>query len=90
MNERRIERIRTCLTQALQPTELEITDESHKHVGHAGAKTGKGHFHVRIISNHFTELPPLRRHRLIYAAVEDLMDTEIHALTIDATAPAKT
>lgn len=90
MNERRIERIRDCLAHALEPTELEITDESHKHVGHAGAKSGKGHFHVRIVSRHFAELTPLRRHRLIYAAVGDLMDTEIHALTIDAAAPAET
>jgi len=89
MNEQRIEKIRACLNQALEPIELEITDESHKHIGHAGAKSGKGHFHVRIISEQFRELSPLRRHRLIYTAVGDLMDTEIHALTIDATAPSE-
>ena len=88
MNEQRIEQIQTRLTDALEPIELEIIDESHKHVGHAGAKSGKGHFHVRIVSEQFRNLTPIRRHRLIYKAVEDLMDTEIHALTIDAIAPS--
>lgn len=90
MNEQRIEKIRTRLSIALEPTELEITDESHKHIGHAGAKTGKGHFHVRIISAQFHDLSLIRCHRLIYAAVGDLMDTDIHALSIDASAPSGT
>jgi len=89
MNELRIEKIRANLTHALEPVELEITDESHKHIGHEGAKSGKGHFHVRIISHQFRGLSLLGRHRLIYTAVGDLMDTEIHALTIDAAAPSE-
>ena len=84
-----MKKIRVCLTRALEPIELEITDESHKHIGHAGAKSGIGHFHVSIISEQFRDLTPIRRHRLIYTAIGDLMDTEIHALTIDATAPPK-
>ena len=88
MTERRIESIRTRLATALEPVELEITDESHKHIGHEGAKSGKGHFHVRIISEQFQDLSPVRRHQLIYKSLGNLMDTDIHALSIDAEAPA--
>ncbi|MEY2115006.1 MULTISPECIES: BolA family protein [Rhodanobacter] len=77
-----IEQIRQRLIQALAPTELEIVDEGHLHVGHAGE--GKGHFHVRIVSPAFAGLLPIRRHRLVYAALDGLMDNGIHALSIDA------
>lgn len=77
-----IEQIRQRLTQALAPTELEIVDEGHLHAGHAGE--GKGHFHVRIVSPAFAGLLPIRRHRLVYAALGGLMDNGIHALSIDA------
>jgi len=77
-----IEQIRQRLTQALAPTGLEIIDEGHKHAGHAGE--GKGHFHVRIVSAAFAGQLPLKRHRMIYAALEGLMDNGIHALSIDA------
>jgi BolA protein len=75
--------IRQRLTQALAPTELEVVDEGHLHAGHAGE--GKGHFHVRIVSTAFAGLLPIRRHRLVYAALDGLMDNGIHALSIDAT-----
>jgi BolA protein len=78
-----IEQIRQRLTEALAPTVLEIADEGHRHVGHAGE--GKGHFHVRIASPAFAGQLPLKRHRMIYAALEGLMDNGIHALSIDAT-----
>ena len=87
MSQDRIGKIRERLSAALHPDELEIVDESHKHVGHAGAKDGRGHFRVRIVSEKFAGLPPLRCHRLIYAAVGDLMETDIHALSISAEAP---
>ncbi|AGG88804.1 MULTISPECIES: BolA family protein [Rhodanobacter] len=77
-----IEQIRQRLTQALAPTELEIVDEGHLHAGHAGE--GRGHFHVRIVSPAFAGLLPIRRHRLVYAALDGLMDNGIHALSIDA------
>lgn len=76
------EQIRRRLADALAPVELEITDEGHLHVGHAGE--GRGHFHVRIVSDAFAGKLPLKRHRMIYAAVGDLMDHGIHALSIDA------
>jgi BolA protein len=76
------EQIRRRLAHALAPTRLDITDEGHLHRGHAGE--GKGHFHVRIVSAAFAGQPPLRRHRMIYEALGDLMDHGIHALSIDA------
>lgn len=80
----RIEAIRSRLEEDLQPTELTISDDSHRHVGHAGARDGRGHFSVRIISPVFDGLTPLARHRAVYAALGDLMQTDIHALAIDA------
>ena len=77
-----LEQIRQRLTQALAPTELEVTDEGHLHAGHAGE--GKGHFHVHIVSAAFAGHLPIRRHRMVYAALDGLMDNGIHALSIDA------
>lgn len=83
----RVNRIREALTVALTPEVLEITDDSHLHVGHAGAKTGKGHFSVRIVSELFAGRSPIDRHRLVYGALGEMMQTDIHALVIDARAP---
>ena len=85
--EQRPDAIRAALVAALQPTELELADESHKHAGHAGARDGRGHFALRVTSHHFTGLAPLARHRVVYAALGTLMQTDIHALTIVARAP---
>ena len=82
----RLERIRAAL-QSLQPQQLELIDESHKHAGHEGARDGRGHFHVRIVAAQFAGVAPLARHRQVYAALGDLMQTDIHALAIDARAP---
>lgn len=78
--------IRVAL-QSLAPRDLKIVDESHKHVGHAGARDGRGHFAVSIVSEAFAGLAPLARHRRVYAAVGDLMQTDIHALSIQAKTP---
>jgi BolA protein len=83
----RVERIRNELTSALAPVELDIEDESHRHAGHAGARDGRGHFRVRIVSAAFEGKSALARHRAVYAALGDLMQTDIHALAIDARAP---
>jgi BolA protein len=77
-----LEQIRTRLTAALAPLELEVIDEGHKHAGHGGE--GKGHFHVRIVSAAFAGVLPIRRHRMVYAALDGLMDNGIHAVSIDA------
>lgn len=90
MSNERIDKIRERITAALQPETLEILDESHKHIGHAGAKDGRGHFQVTIVAQKFTGLPPIQRHRLVYEAVGDLIETDIHALSIIASPPSET
>lgn len=82
--------------QALQPKVLDIIDDSAAHAGHAGAqshaeRTGDGvaasegtHFEIRVVSAAFAGKPLLARHRMIYALLDDLMKTRIHALKIDA------
>ncbi|WP_447937811.1 BolA family protein [Thermomonas fusca] len=87
MNPVRIERIRERLSQALAPLSLEVTDDSHKHAGHAGARGGQGHFGVDIVSAAFAGKLPLARHRLVYAALGEMMQTDIHALAIRARTP---
>lgn len=71
----------------LEPVQLEIVDESHKHAGHAGARDGGGHYVVRIVSARFIGKNTVARHRMIYYAMGELMKREIHALTIQALAP---
>lgn len=88
MNEARIAAIRDRIERALAPADLEVIDESHKHIGHEGAKDGRGHFLVKITSDRFHGLRPLQRHRLVYDAVGDLMQTDIHALSIETSTPA--
>lgn len=83
----RIQAIRDRLNTALEPEGVDITDESHLHVGHPGAAGGAGHFSVRIVSAKFSGRSLLERHRMVYEALEDLMQTEIHALSIRADTP---
>jgi len=83
----RIEHIRATLDAALQPSALEIEDESHLHAGHAGAATGRGHFRLLIVSTAFAGLSPVQRHRRVYEALGGLMQTDIHALSIAAKTP---
>ncbi|MBD9480995.1 BolA family protein [Pseudoxanthomonas sp. PXM02] len=85
----RIERIRAALESALQPVALEVVDDSHKHAGHEGARDGRGHFTVRVTSEAFVGKAPLARHRAVYAALGDMMQTDIHALAIEARTPAE-
>lgn len=75
------------LRAVLAPVDVEIIDESHLHAGHVGARDGRGHFAVRIVSGMFTGMSALARHRAVYAALAELMTTEIHALSITARAP---
>ncbi|MBF0220278.1 MAG: BolA family transcriptional regulator [Gammaproteobacteria bacterium] len=81
----RVSMIRQLLQVAFLPTLLEITDNSQQHAGHASAG-GAGHFAVRIRASAFAGKTPLQCHRQIYAALDCLMGSEIHALTIDAAA----
>jgi BolA protein len=82
----RAEMIRERLA-ALAPARLEIVDESHKHAGHAGARSGGGHFKLTIVSNVFDGKGLLQRHRMVYDALGSAMQTDIHALTIKALTP---
>ena len=86
----RVALIRERLESRLAPQALDIVDESHLHVGHPGARDGRGHFRVRIVSDLFAGLPRLARHRRVYAALGELMQTDIHALNIEALASDET
>ena len=87
LNPQRVERIRTRLVEALDPVSLDVADDSHRHAGHAGARGGQGHFSVDIVSAAFAGKLPLARHRLVYAALGEMMQTDIHALAIRARTP---
>jgi BolA family transcriptional regulator, general stress-responsive regulator len=78
--------VQACLQQALSPLELEVRDDSAAHAGHAGAREGS-HLSVRIVSDRFSGLTRLARHRLVYDSLSTLMPRGIHALAIDARAP---
>lgn len=84
----RINLIKDRLTQTLTPVHLEIIDKSAQHAGHASAQGG-GHFEVKIVCSQFSGCSPLQRHRMVYAAVGDLMNTLIHALSIQAQTPGE-
>lgn len=85
----RVALIEQRLQAVLGPERLAITDDSVAHAGHAGAREG-GHFTVHIVSSAFAGKTPVQRHRLVNAAVADLMGREIHALSIWAQAPEET
>ena len=82
VNQKRIDAIRKALT-ALQPERLEIIDESHLHAGHLGAKSGKGHFKLLIRSPFLANKRRLQQHQMIYQCLGELMQSDIHALSID-------
>lgn len=84
----RIERIRTCLA-TLAPVSLDITDDSHRHAGHAQA-AGGGHYTLRIVSTQFAGKNTVARHRMIYSALGEMMKHDIHALNIQAKTPDET
>ncbi|MCF6764866.1 BolA family transcriptional regulator [Thiotrichales bacterium 19S3-7] len=81
-NDKRIELIKTRISQSLSPEVLEVIDDSDRHKNHPGAKSGKGHFIVNIKAQSLDGLSRLKAHQKIYASVTDLFDTDIHALNI--------
>lgn len=81
-----IEAIKLSLA-ALKPTSIEVIDDSAAHAGHAGAKSGGGHFRLLIVAPIFAGRRPMERHRLVYDALASLMKQEIHALSINAKTP---
>lgn len=88
-NSERLSRIEAALRQAFAPEELRVEDESHLHAGHAGARSGRGHFRVRITAETFRDQKLLARHRAVYDALGDMMQTDIHALAVHARAPGE-
>jgi BolA protein len=86
MTAERVSRIRAAIEKELAPASLEIIDDSARHAGHAGAREG-GHFRAIIVCEAFRGKSALQRHRMVFAAVADLMPGVIHALNIDARTP---
>ena len=80
----RLTEIRQRIELRFQPEELIVEDEGHLHVGHEGAKDGRGHFRVFVVAESFDGLTMIERHRAIYQALGDLMTSDVHALSIDA------
>ena len=85
MSVERVTEIRRRLEAAFEPSILEIEDQSHMHVGHAGAASGGGHFAVRIEAVALAGVNRVKQHRMIYHALGEMMRTEIHALSIKVT-----
>ena len=89
MTESRTQKLRQRLEEAFDPEELLVKDQSQLHIGHEGAREGKGHFDVTIVSAMFAGVSRLRRHRMIYDVLSDLIESDIHALRIRAHTPAE-
>lgn len=87
MSETRVAMIRERLSCVFSPTDLEIEDDSASHAGHAGARSGGGHFNVRIVSTEFSGKSLVQRHRMVYEALGAAMQSDIHALSIQAKTP---
>ena len=85
--QRRKKEITRLLNNAFDPETLGVEDESHLHEGHAGARDGRGHYRVLIIAAVFEDKTMIERHRMIYRLLDDLLRTDIHALSIDAWSP---
>jgi BolA protein len=84
------DRIREKLSAGLQPTRLEIVDDSHKHAGHAGARPGgESHFTVEVVSAAFEGMGRVERQRLVYRLLEEEMAGPVHALALRTIAPSE-
>jgi len=85
-----VARIEQRLREVFVPLSFTLVDESQLHRGHAGAQSGRGHYKVSLVAEAFTGKSLLARHRLVYQALGSLMDTDIHALSIEALSPHET
>jgi BolA protein len=83
----RVQQIQARLEAAFSPSHLQVKDQSHLHAGHAGARDGMGHFEATIIADAFSGKSRIERHRLVYAALGSMMQSDIHALKINAYSP---
>ena len=89
MTTERVSAIRSRLAEEFSPELLEVEDESHLHAGHAGARDGRGHFRVTIVAEAFEGRSRLERHRMVFAVLGTLMQSDIHALTVQAHSPTE-
>jgi BolA protein len=77
------------LLSALEPESIEVIDDSARHIGHAGARDGGGHYQVTVVSPRFAGKSQIERHRMVYEALGPLMRREIHALALRTCAPGE-
>jgi len=84
----RARHIETALRSTLHADHIEILDRSARHAGHPGTASGAGHYAVLVVSSHFEGLSRVAAQRLVYDALADLMDTEIHALQLRTLTPS--
>ncbi len=82
----RVERITALLQERLHPLKLELRDDSAAHAGHVGGG-GKGHFRLLIVSEVFSGQTLVQRHRLVHDALAPLLESDIHALVLNARSP---
>lgn len=87
MSAERCQRIEELLAAAFAPSKLLVRDQSHLHAGHPGARDGKGHFAVEIVSTSFSGQSRIERHRRVFDSLDEMMQTDIHALQINAQTP---
>jgi|SRR5687767_4210672 BolA family transcriptional regulator, general stress-responsive regulator len=85
--EARVDAIRAQLQASLHTQTVDVIDDSRLHAGHAGARDGKGHFRVRVVSERFRGMRAVQRHQLVYRSLGALMQTDIHALGVTALTP---
>jgi len=85
----RRERIEARLGEGLRPTHIEVIDESHLHAGHAGARSGAGHFRALLVSDRFEGLSRVKRQQLVYGLLAEEMGPEIHAFSMRTLTPAE-
>jgi BolA protein len=86
VTEDRAKKIEALLSSAFSPDQILVKDQSHLHAGHAGAEDGRGHFEVIIVADAFRDCSRIDAHKLVYEALGELMTTDIHALSIRASA----
>lgn len=85
------ETMRQKLAAAFSPASIEIVDESHRHLGHPGARPGgESHFRLKIVAPAFAAMSRIERQRAVYRALADELAGPVHALTLTALAPAET
>lgn len=82
VNTERVRRIEALLREQVGAVRVEVIDDSHRHAGHAGARSGAGHFRVHVVSPRFAGLSQVEAQRLVYQALADMIGPDIHALSL--------